>query len=432
MRRWFLVTVSILLSLGGAAPLLAQEEGIVTGHVLRSDGVTPIAEIRVEAGVKESGQFVPRGTGVSDTEGRYRISLPAGSYFVRVRTSDAHEFIGEYYNDAPDLASATEVPVGAGETVDGIDFTLTAFSSISGTITSEETGLALSGIAVDVLTTDGTTLVASSEATGEDGRYLVARLPAGRYIAYTDVRGRGVIPEYYDDVLTVEEATPIPVGEEDAVTGIDFALAEEGEPSANPEALVVRGVVPDEIPNDQATDVAIQGDNFKETPTVTITDPEGETRTLEGVIFVNSRRLEATLPTGLRLGGYDLTVTNPDGESATLFDAFTVVEPAETTAPTAETTVETTVEGTTTSEAEGTTEKSATTSSGGAGGTNKTADDGGCGCSAAGGGGASLLLALLFVIAVYLAVRLHRVTLPPHKDAGGGPNDNHDHFTEGA
>ncbi|MCS7226464.1 MAG: hypothetical protein NZ821_05665 [Gloeomargarita sp. SKYB31] len=65
--------------------------------------------------------------------------------------------------------------------------------------------------------------------------------------------------------------------------------------------------------------ITVTGQNFVPTPTL-ILGPA----VLREVTFVNSQTLTALIPWGLEPGSYPLTVTNPDGQSATLPDACTV------------------------------------------------------------------------------------------------------------
>jgi hypothetical protein len=70
----------------------------------------------------------------------------------------------------------------------------------------------------------------------------------------------------------------------------------------------------------QATPITITGSNFLATSTVRL----GHVK-LTGLRFVNSTTLTATVPAGMSGGSYTLTVTNPDSQSTTLPNAFTVL-----------------------------------------------------------------------------------------------------------
>ncbi len=92
----------------------------------------------------------------------------------------------------------------------------------------------------------------------------------------------------------------------------------------------VTDVSPDTAPNDLNTTILISGTNFTAelSGTQVLTVPLvylGGTR-LEEVGWVNTATLTATVPWGLNVGVYTLTVTNPDGQSGSLSQAFTVTQ----------------------------------------------------------------------------------------------------------
>jgi len=100
-------------------------------------------------------------------------------------------------------------------------------------------------------------------------------------------------------------AVPIPVW---------AALASQSTPT-------VSAVTPALAANDIDTPVTITGVGFAATPTVSLGGAP-----LTNVTFVDSSTLTATVPWGMDAGTCDLTVTNPDGGSATLPGAFTVTQ----------------------------------------------------------------------------------------------------------
>lgn len=87
------------------------------------------------------------------------------------------------------------------------------------------------------------------------------------------------------------------------------------------DAPVVLGVDPSQTANDLAVPVVITGANFTSGMTVTLGNVD-----LPVAGWVNSSTLTATIPWGLDAGVYTLTVTNPDGLSGSLTEAFTVTQ----------------------------------------------------------------------------------------------------------
>jgi photosystem II stability/assembly factor-like uncharacterized protein len=93
---------------------------------------------------------------------------------------------------------------------------------------------------------------------------------------------------------------------------------------------VVTDVEPSSAPNDLDTSIIITGTGFSAglSGMLVITQPMaylGDTA-LEDTSWVSTTTLEATAPWGMDPGVYTLTVVNPDGESGSLTDAFTVTQ----------------------------------------------------------------------------------------------------------
>jgi hypothetical protein len=94
-------------------------------------------------------------------------------------------------------------------------------------------------------------------------------------------------------------------------------------PTATPTPLspVIVGVNPNQGYNDATIPITISGANFVAVPTVTLD------ATPLAVGAVTASTINATIPAWFWAGIYTLTVTNPDGRSATLPNAFTVTNP---------------------------------------------------------------------------------------------------------
>lgn len=86
--------------------------------------------------------------------------------------------------------------------------------------------------------------------------------------------------------------------------------------------LEVKSISPDEVGNDQETDVVILGDGFEQGLQVLV----GAENIQVGEVL--AQRIRATVPPGLDPGTYDVIVTNPGGESAVLKDGLSVNVPA--------------------------------------------------------------------------------------------------------
>ncbi|MCL2460488.1 MAG: PKD domain-containing protein, partial [Euryarchaeota archaeon] len=90
--------------------------------------------------------------------------------------------------------------------------------------------------------------------------------------------------------------------------------------------LGVFDIVPSSGKNIESLDVAISGQNFQEGMRVQLTRTGNDAIPAE-CDFMSPYEITCTLPlTGAPLGLWNVTVTNPDEDSATLIDAFEVVE----------------------------------------------------------------------------------------------------------
>lgn len=99
-------------------------------------------------------------------------------------------------------------------------------------------------------------------------------------------------------------------------------LADGLEITGNPPPTVT-SVTPTSGWNQEDTRITITGEDFVSTPTVAI----GTTQA-KNVAFVNDTSITATAPSGMTIGMYDITVTNPNSLSGTLEGAFMVTDTA--------------------------------------------------------------------------------------------------------
>ncbi len=90
-------------------------------------------------------------------------------------------------------------------------------------------------------------------------------------------------------------------------------------PAAANSAPTLSAVAPQALPNQTNMYITVSGQNFLATPSLTL-----GTLPLPDVTFIDSQTLSAFVPWGLATGSYTLTLTNPDGLSATLPNACSV------------------------------------------------------------------------------------------------------------
>lgn len=216
--------------------------GKISGTVLSDDGLPISASIRI---VDTTGEWV---SGCDTNElGVYTCgSLVAGDYYVR--TWDAGEYLGEFYdnvpcndNNCPPTAGNT-VPVQQGTTTAGIDFRLTKLGSITGYVRDAVTGAGLQSPVM--LYRSGNYW--NREWTDSSGHFELRYLTAGTYFVTADADN--YVGELYDGIPCDPDCdwstgTPIPValGTE---TMVDFNLDRGGSISGTLTDALTGQVIP--------------------------------------------------------------------------------------------------------------------------------------------------------------------------------------------
>ena len=112
-----------------------------------------------------------------------------------------------------------------GSATQGVDFVLTRFGAISGTVTDAVSGTPLPSRYVNVYDATGSNV--GFATTDSAGSFRLDGLPAGTYFAMA--AAPQYVPELYDGILcmtpcTVTDGTAIPVALNSEVVGIDFGL----------------------------------------------------------------------------------------------------------------------------------------------------------------------------------------------------------------
>lgn len=192
--------------------------GHITGHVAGGTGgyVSAWTESSPGAGDWSPSMF----TDVSPTGDFDLGGLATGTYRVRF---DVDEFAPEYWQDKPDVASATSISVTAPNTVSGINPTLTPVGHITGHVQDAD-GAAIPDAWVDVYSFDGTQWVYDENAWGytdATGNYDVAAPPGTYRLQFS---ADGFVSEYFDDVHSIADATSITVDSNVTVSGKNAVL----------------------------------------------------------------------------------------------------------------------------------------------------------------------------------------------------------------
>jgi uncharacterized surface anchored protein len=209
----------------------------VDGTVTDATSGEPVAGIEVYL-VSEDGDYY--GYSYTDSSGQYSFEgLPAGTYFAVTDNYYPAVYADEVYDGVPcepgcDLEEdGTPIPVTVNTTTSGIDFALTPFGRITGTVADSVTGEPISGIEVVVYDEDGYSV--EYGYTDSTGTYTVTGLMEGTYFARAD---GGYYGAYFDELWEatpcasgcdpVADGTPISVALGETASGIDFTLQAGG------------------------------------------------------------------------------------------------------------------------------------------------------------------------------------------------------------
>ena len=203
----------------------ANEDGHITGMV--TDGAVSLPNIEVRIYKWNGDNFYWKDTTATDGSGAYDASdLEPGIYRLKFH-DPAYIYLSEFYDDAPDLASATSLTVVSGSSVTGIDAELVSYSHITGTV-SDGTN-PLPDVQVIAVRWTGTYYNWEQSAqTDALGAYDIGRLPAGIYRLHFNPLSDAYFAEYYNDAPDLDRATDVVVAASSTISGIDAVLTEGG------------------------------------------------------------------------------------------------------------------------------------------------------------------------------------------------------------
>ncbi len=224
------VGASLLGDRGQGSILNDDFKGAISGRISGADG-GPLQDAAIYLYSSAYGGWQFARYGEPDAGGNYRFDdLGLGSYRVCVQPWDWSNAPG-CYDGAPDLASATDVPVTHGQTTQGIDIELLPPGKIAGTVTDADDN-PLEGIEVRLYYRYGNGGIIEWDyaQTGPDGRYEIGPLPAGvqsGLVCLRDWQGR-YAHECYDNAASASASTDIPVTAGRTTTGIDARLEPGG------------------------------------------------------------------------------------------------------------------------------------------------------------------------------------------------------------
>ncbi|WP_169580837.1 MULTISPECIES: carboxypeptidase-like regulatory domain-containing protein [Microbacterium] len=204
-------------------PALARG-GSVSGVVTDASGA-PIENVSVRSYDADSFEMV--GWASTDATGAYALTgLPAGEYSVHFEAWSTNH-ITEWWDDAPRSDEATRVAVTAGEDTTGISAELAIGNSVSGVV-SDEDGLPVSGVVVEVVSETGEHL--GQGWTDDAGAYTAPSIPDGAYRVHFNAQyaSANLVSEWWDDVALEADARVLELAGGAELESIDAQLAPAG------------------------------------------------------------------------------------------------------------------------------------------------------------------------------------------------------------
>jgi len=218
------------------ALLPASRGGTISGTVTSSGQPLSGVTVRIydSAGnpVSEGGLQQLLTSTTTGSDGTYVTgALLPGTYKVEFSTGINLAF--QYYNGQTTLAGATPVGVSAGANTPNVNAVLSAWGTMSGTVTDAASHAGLSGVDVDLLDASGNEL--DSASTNEDGTYTMVGIPAGTYHVEFVPAGSTLLPggapyatQYYNDRVTLGSSDTVTIAAGATTGSINAALISEG------------------------------------------------------------------------------------------------------------------------------------------------------------------------------------------------------------
>ena len=215
-----------------------QEGAHITGTVYQADGTTPITNTAVDFELTSALSPIPiySMTAYTDGSGAYDIPIPLTGQFKL--SAKVGGYTKEWYDNKTSWEQADVITITApGEVKSGIDFSLEQIiapptGAIAGKVCDPSGALGLPFalvVAFDLAdsTIKGGTISSFDFATLGD--YIIGDLSPGQYIVYANdyfgsLMGMNFVGEYYQEALTPDGATPVPVAAGDTTAGINFTL----------------------------------------------------------------------------------------------------------------------------------------------------------------------------------------------------------------
>lgn len=229
LAAWVLAALVLVAGVLVATPAQAEGGGSISGVVTDEAG-TPASGVQVVAYKYNAawGFWSWVSSTYAGPDGAYALAdLADGEYRVDFDTSaSSSNLVGEWWQDASDLLSATTLTVADGAAVTGVSPSLSVGGVITGLVTDEQ-GAPIPGVSVRAYGVAGDSTYTSTDAAGI---YRLMGLGAGAYhVEFSPLDMSGpVAGEWWNDAASRSEAAPVSVVVGVETSGIDAVLGAAG------------------------------------------------------------------------------------------------------------------------------------------------------------------------------------------------------------
>lgn len=163
--------------------------------------------------------------GQTDTQGRFRLGVEAGSYAVQA-VDGMGDYLPTYYPGVRAYEDALLVEVSQDRIVSGIDFSLLPAAKITGQAVSALDGTALEGIYIQAF--DGTGEWKQAAMSDASGAFTLAGLDSGTYRLWAYDFSSRYSDEWYRDKADFESADAVAATAGQVTSGILFSMDPAG------------------------------------------------------------------------------------------------------------------------------------------------------------------------------------------------------------
>ncbi len=207
----------LFIGLSLQAPVQAAE---VTGRVTDSHTGEGIPQAVVRALALDPGQ--PSAQALTGRQGRYLLDLLRGRYRIQVEVPDSN-YLPRQFGGSGDAEGGDILHIPTFDSFIVLDLSLTMGGSVAGRVRGEGE-VPLAEVTIRAESADHRV----STSTGEDGSYLLPRLPPGEFLLSAGTRDQRYVPAYHPEASLREDARPVAVEQRRNLTGIDFVLQRAG------------------------------------------------------------------------------------------------------------------------------------------------------------------------------------------------------------